>query len=206
MKVPGKPRRLEIDFVRGIAILLVMLDHFHKPVTGNRFLDAISNALAAGGGHGVDLFFVLSGYLVGGLLLREYRDTGTLQARALSDSAHVQDLAGVLLPDLLPAFRTTPPGLHASSGRTSSICRTTWAAASSQTWSLGCGGALLSLPRAAAGLCCAERHWDAKRILTHAAHPQRCRLCQHAPWWAAWATRGPRFAIASCAWIACSSA
>ena len=79
MKVPGKPRRLEIDFVRGIAILLVMFDHFRKPHTGVWLLDEFSDALGAGGGHGVDLFFVLSGFLVGGLLLREYRDSQTLK-------------------------------------------------------------------------------------------------------------------------------
>lgn len=79
MKVPGKPRRSEIDFVRGVAILLVMTAHFHKPVTGNALLDGFSKAIDAGGGHGVDLFFVLSGFLVGGLLLREYRDSQTLK-------------------------------------------------------------------------------------------------------------------------------
>lgn len=79
MKVPGKPRRIEIDFVRGIAILLVMFAHFKKPFTGIGLLDGFNWVEARGGGSGVDLFFVLSGFLVGGLLLKEYRDTHSVQ-------------------------------------------------------------------------------------------------------------------------------
>lgn len=77
-KVPGKPRRQELDFVRGIAILMVMAAHFVKPITGIWLIDALGRLLATVGGHGVDLFFVLSGYLVGGLLIKEYRDTGNV--------------------------------------------------------------------------------------------------------------------------------
>ena len=80
MKVPGKPRRLEIDFVRGIAILMVMFAHFRKPVTGVWLLDGFGRLEELCGGHGVDLFFVLSGFLVGGLLLKEYRDTRKIEA------------------------------------------------------------------------------------------------------------------------------
>jgi peptidoglycan/LPS O-acetylase OafA/YrhL len=76
--VPGKPRRVEIDFVRGIAILLVMGCHFRKPTTGIAVLDCFNWAFGTAGGHGVDLFFVLSGFLVGGLLLKEYKIQITL--------------------------------------------------------------------------------------------------------------------------------
>jgi peptidoglycan/LPS O-acetylase OafA/YrhL len=79
MKVPGKPRRVQLDFVRGIAILMVMAGHFHRPQTGVRILDEFAYLMDLFGSQGVDLFFVLSGYLVGGLLLKEYRDTGKIQ-------------------------------------------------------------------------------------------------------------------------------
>ncbi len=77
--VPGKPRRIELDFVRGVAILMVMAAHFHQPQTGVTLLDECTYLVGQFGEHGVDLFFVLSGYLVGGLLLKEYRDTGKIQ-------------------------------------------------------------------------------------------------------------------------------
>ncbi|MDT7811883.1 MAG: hypothetical protein QOJ42_1799, partial [Acidobacteriaceae bacterium] len=53
---------------------MVMAGHFHQPQTGVRILDEFTYLVGLLG-RGVDLFFVLSGYLVGGLLLKEYRDT-----------------------------------------------------------------------------------------------------------------------------------
>jgi peptidoglycan/LPS O-acetylase OafA/YrhL len=52
-------RLKEIDFLRGVAILLV-LTHHHELTSGIGWI-------------GVDLFFVLSGFLVSGLLFNEYR-------------------------------------------------------------------------------------------------------------------------------------
>ncbi|HVG27355.1 MAG TPA: acyltransferase [Acidobacteriaceae bacterium] len=64
-------RELELDFIRGIAILLVI--DFHSPGSPIRpfflalgFQDHI-------GWVGVDIFFVLSGFLVGGLLMKEWK-------------------------------------------------------------------------------------------------------------------------------------
>src|SRR5260370_30509642 len=79
MHVPGTPtRRIELDFLRGIAILLVMGAHFNYTVTDISGLDWIGSTLKRTGGVGVDLFFTLSGFLVGGLLLKEYANTGKL--------------------------------------------------------------------------------------------------------------------------------
>lgn len=56
-------RRSEIDFLRGIAIFLVLLRHY-------RYNDYLYES----GWIGVDLFFVLSGFLVSGLLFKEYKN------------------------------------------------------------------------------------------------------------------------------------
>jgi peptidoglycan/LPS O-acetylase OafA/YrhL len=78
--IPGKPRRIELDFVRGIAILMVMTSHFWKAQTGIFVIDEFSQQMSSWGGKGVELFFVLSGFLVGGLLVKEYKDTGRVNA------------------------------------------------------------------------------------------------------------------------------
>lgn len=67
MKQPHVP---ELDGVRGIAVLLVILVHFGDYVPTQRI--AIADLLRAGfdfGWVGVDLFFVLSGFLITGILL-----------------------------------------------------------------------------------------------------------------------------------------
>jgi peptidoglycan/LPS O-acetylase OafA/YrhL len=58
--VAGRIRQL--DVLRGVAVLLVLVHHAPTRVS----------ALLKGGWTGVDLFFVLSGFLVSGLLLKEY--------------------------------------------------------------------------------------------------------------------------------------
>lgn len=57
-----------LDLLRGIAILLVIFRH-----------GDISNVVAEFGWLGVDLFFVLSGFLVSGLLFREYLKSGRVR-------------------------------------------------------------------------------------------------------------------------------
>jgi peptidoglycan/LPS O-acetylase OafA/YrhL len=54
-----------LDGVRGLAIMLVMIEHTHL-------------APFHGGGLGVDLFFVLSGFLISGLLLVEFQRGGRI--------------------------------------------------------------------------------------------------------------------------------
>ena len=64
-----------LDGLRGIAILLVLLRHAIFGVTSVQGLEAhsrlVSALLTAGqlSWSGVDLFFVLSGFLIGGILL-----------------------------------------------------------------------------------------------------------------------------------------
>jgi peptidoglycan/LPS O-acetylase OafA/YrhL len=74
-------RAIELDFVRGIAIIAVMGYHFHAVHTNNYLLQIIEYPLKNFGREGVNLFFTLSGFLVGGLLLRQYAETGHVDAR-----------------------------------------------------------------------------------------------------------------------------
>jgi peptidoglycan/LPS O-acetylase OafA/YrhL len=63
--VAGKARkRLDIEGLRAIAIVAVILDHLV--------------AWPSGGFVGVDVFFVISGFLITALLLREHERTGTI--------------------------------------------------------------------------------------------------------------------------------
>jgi peptidoglycan/LPS O-acetylase OafA/YrhL len=80
----GGARRLDLDVVRGIAILLAMGWHFSRYPSGNAVLDALQWPGGTFGWAGVDLFFVLSGFLVGRLVLREHQRTGRFDGRRFS--------------------------------------------------------------------------------------------------------------------------
>jgi len=57
-----------LDGVRGLAILLVLLHHFVSQATPTNRLEAAVIWLCSYGSLGVDLFFVLSGFLITGIL------------------------------------------------------------------------------------------------------------------------------------------
>src|SRR3954447_8053125 len=80
---PPRTRRLDLDVVRGAAIVLALGWHFSGP-TGNVVLDALQWPGKHIGWAGVDLFFVLSGFLMGRLVLGEHRRTGTFDGRRFS--------------------------------------------------------------------------------------------------------------------------
>jgi peptidoglycan/LPS O-acetylase OafA/YrhL len=75
----AKRRLIQLDFVRGIAILMVMGRHFMSVPTKFPLFNGIEFELKRLGWSGVDLFFVLSGFLVGGLLIGEIHRTGSLR-------------------------------------------------------------------------------------------------------------------------------
>ena len=70
-------RRLDLDVVRGVAILLALGWHFSQHPCGNPVLDALQYPGRQFGWAGVDLFFVLSGFLMGRLVLTERLRTGS---------------------------------------------------------------------------------------------------------------------------------
>src|SRR3954471_6643075 len=76
----SRTRRLDLDVVRGLAILLALGWHFGGP-SGNVVLDALQWPGEHFGWAGVDLFFVLSGFLMGRLVLGEHRRTGGFDGR-----------------------------------------------------------------------------------------------------------------------------
>ena len=74
------PRLHSLDLLRGVAVVLVIGRHLElcpSYVPGSNLLLRLWQTA---GWLGVDLFFVLSGFLVSGLLFREYLSSGQIQA------------------------------------------------------------------------------------------------------------------------------
>ncbi|WP_036318539.1 acyltransferase family protein [Microbacterium indicum] len=92
---PQRRQRLDIQGLRAIAVVVVILDHVF--------------AWPSGGFVGVDVFFVLSGYLITGLLLREAEKTGSIsftrfyarRAKRILPAAAIVVLATVLFARVL---------------------------------------------------------------------------------------------------------
>ena len=78
-----RPHMPELDSVRGIAVLLVLLLHgFHSVGIPDTISPSARRVLELTqfGGHGVDLFFVLSGFLITGILLGQRDRLGYYQS------------------------------------------------------------------------------------------------------------------------------
>jgi len=77
-----RPRRIpELDGLRGMAIGLVVLYHYVKnAVVGTGFWYSLGLAPLRLAWSGVDLFFVLSGFLIGGILLEAKNTDGYFRA------------------------------------------------------------------------------------------------------------------------------
>lgn len=74
-------RSTAVDLLRAAAILLVLGCHYVVAPDAAGIFTGLATLWYRIGWTGVDLFFVLSGYLVSGLLFAEYRKTGALDLR-----------------------------------------------------------------------------------------------------------------------------
>jgi len=83
MNIPGYPKKIiELDGIRGAACILVLIHHYFTNVFSFRLdgipgviLDILSILFVSG----VDLFFVLSGFLVGGIIIDAYKSKNFLK-------------------------------------------------------------------------------------------------------------------------------
>ena len=73
----GSKRNLQLDFLRGVAILLVFGRHLELTRPSGA-VGVFAEIWFRIGWLGVDLFFVLSGFLIGGLLISEFEKHGRI--------------------------------------------------------------------------------------------------------------------------------
>lgn len=107
------PRIVELDGVRGIACLFVIIHHFF---TGNgilgfklhgvlKVLDGIAAPFFI---SGVDLFYVLSGFLVGGIIIDHYRDRNFLKVFYLRRTCRIFPVFYALMLSYALALQLLP--------------------------------------------------------------------------------------------------
>jgi peptidoglycan/LPS O-acetylase OafA/YrhL len=117
--IPARGHVPALDGLRGIAILLVMFHHCTVLSSQTQAATTLLN-LAGIGAHGVDLFFVLSGYLITGILLDTREQARYFQNFYLRRALRIFPLyylvvAGCIL--LLPAIAAHIPAASAKVGR-----------------------------------------------------------------------------------------
>ena len=71
----NRKRIPNLDGLRGLAILLVLVHHAPSAAS------ELAAQFQHNGKHGVSLFFVISGYIVMTLMLREFRNTGSIELK-----------------------------------------------------------------------------------------------------------------------------
>lgn len=72
-------RNLQLDFLRFLGVFLVVVHHY--PFHDESAFGSVISVIQTGGWIGVDLFFVLSGYLIAGLMIKEYQAKGSFNIR-----------------------------------------------------------------------------------------------------------------------------
>lgn len=101
IRLEKNPERIvELDGVRGCAILLVLIWHCFRCAGAER-IDLPGMAILVRATEtcwsGVDLFFVLSGYLIGGIILRHAESPGFYRAFYARRAARILPVYGLLL-------------------------------------------------------------------------------------------------------------
>lgn len=75
-------RLKQLDLFRALAILLVIAFHYSQPVPEMPVgLSNVVGAVFSRGWMGVDLFFVISGFLIAGLLFSEFKSAGNIDLK-----------------------------------------------------------------------------------------------------------------------------
>ena len=110
----------ELDGVRGIAILAVLLLHFHAPFQATRPLGLLSDIIARGY-TGVDMFFVLSGFLITSILISTRGASNYFRAFYARRSLRIFPLAFFMIA-LLYWICLLYTSCSASSASTSGAC------------------------------------------------------------------------------------
>ena len=118
----------ELDGIRGIAIGMVLLWHYFVTTTVAHSATPLSYALVLGGltWSGVDLFFVLSGFLIGGILLDSRNSTNCVRTFYLRRAHRILPvyyswiflyvlLVGICVYSSLRPVIMTPPGIALAS-------------------------------------------------------------------------------------------
>ena len=92
-------RVAEIDGLRGIAILMVVFVHYYVQQFDSAFKSISPDffSFCLSGSAGVDLFFVLSGFLIGGILLKNVKSMSSLKAFYIRRILRIWPLYFVLL-------------------------------------------------------------------------------------------------------------
>jgi len=106
--------------LRALSILWVLVQHVHQGLrpllfvpAGAAFLTRPALRLGWAGNLGVDVFFVISGYLIGGMLLREREATGRLSLRRFYVRRAMRILPIYFLAIAASLARGEPNGSHA---------------------------------------------------------------------------------------------
>lgn len=78
----SQSRLIQLDLLRACCVFLVLGRHLNPcPEETSLFANKITQFWNFGGWVGVDIFFVLSGFLISGLLFREYQKNGRLRLK-----------------------------------------------------------------------------------------------------------------------------